>query len=144
MSNKNQDKWKFYKDKSSEWRWTRIARNGEIVGAASEGYKNWNDCFENAKRNGYSAPKRPLGAGNIWFGIAFLAIGVVYILKEQDYLVATGSFAIGLSSVLSSKEVSKMLKLTPENPLAWNKVAAYLLSLVAILFFGIKLWNIIF
>ncbi len=36
----NKDKWEFYQDSSSEWRWRRIASNGKIVGASSQGYKN--------------------------------------------------------------------------------------------------------
>lgn len=47
------DKWEFYKDKSNQWRWRRIAPNGRIVGASSEGYKNKADCVANAIRNGY-------------------------------------------------------------------------------------------
>ncbi len=47
------DKWTFYKDNKNEWRWKRVASNGRIVGAASEGYKNRLDCVENAKRNGF-------------------------------------------------------------------------------------------
>jgi uncharacterized protein YegP (UPF0339 family) len=42
----------FYQDKSSEWRWRRTASNGEIVGAASEGYVNRSDCEANAHRDG--------------------------------------------------------------------------------------------
>ena len=48
------DKWTFYKDKKQEWRWKRVASNGSIVGAASEGYKNRLDCLDNANRNGFS------------------------------------------------------------------------------------------
>ena len=33
-----------------EWRWTRFAPNGEIVGASTEGYKRKRDCLANAKR----------------------------------------------------------------------------------------------
>ncbi len=47
------DKWEFYKDARGEWRWRRIAPNGRIVGASSEGYKNKHDCIENARRHGY-------------------------------------------------------------------------------------------
>lgn len=47
------DSWRIYKDKRKEWRWTRIASNGRIVGASTEGYKNRTDCIENATRNGY-------------------------------------------------------------------------------------------
>jgi len=49
----NLDKWEFYKDSKEEWRWRRIASNGKIVGASTEGYKNKQNCINNAKRNGY-------------------------------------------------------------------------------------------
>ncbi|EIA15711.1 DUF1508 domain-containing protein [Clostridium perfringens] len=48
----NNDKWQIYKDLTGEWRWRRIASNGRIVGASSQGYVNKSDCIENAKRNG--------------------------------------------------------------------------------------------
>ena len=47
------DKWEFYKDSKNEWRWKRIAPNGKIVGASTEGYKNKSDCEANARRNGW-------------------------------------------------------------------------------------------
>ena len=47
------DKWEFYKDSTGEWRWRRIAANGRIVRASSQGYKNKSDCIANARRNGY-------------------------------------------------------------------------------------------
>jgi len=47
------DKWEFYTDDKGAWRWRRIASNGRVVGASSEGYRNRADCIENAKRNGY-------------------------------------------------------------------------------------------
>lgn len=47
------DKWEFYLDASSKWRWRRIASNGKIVGAASEGFSSRQACVENARRNGY-------------------------------------------------------------------------------------------
>jgi len=46
------DKCEIYKDSKNEWRWRKIAPNGKIVGASSEGYKNKADCIANAKRNG--------------------------------------------------------------------------------------------
>lgn len=49
----DQDKWEFYKDAQGEWRWRRIASNGRVVGASSQGYKNQADCIDNARRNGY-------------------------------------------------------------------------------------------
>lgn len=48
----NGDKWEIYKDNAGEWRWRRTASNGNIVGAAAEGYVNKSDCVANAKRNG--------------------------------------------------------------------------------------------
>lgn len=47
------DKWEFYQDTKREWRWRRIASNGKIVGASSQGYVNRADCVANAQRNGY-------------------------------------------------------------------------------------------
>jgi uncharacterized protein YegP (UPF0339 family) len=54
--NGKEDKWLFYKSTSGDWRWKRIAPNGEVVGASTEGYKNRKDCVANAERNGYTAP----------------------------------------------------------------------------------------
>ncbi|PWD70110.1 MULTISPECIES: YegP family protein [Enterobacterales] len=48
------DKWEIYKDNAGEWRWRRTASNGNIVGAATQGYVNRVDCVANAKRNGYT------------------------------------------------------------------------------------------
>jgi len=47
------DKWEFYKDTQDQWRWRRTASNGNIVGAATEGYVNKADCEGNARRNGW-------------------------------------------------------------------------------------------
>lgn len=47
------DKWKFYADKKGEWKWTRKAGNGEVIGIAHEGYKNIIDCMANAILSGY-------------------------------------------------------------------------------------------
>ena len=44
------DKWEFYTDKRGEQRWGRKAGNGNIIGAASEGYKSKSDCEANMKR----------------------------------------------------------------------------------------------
>jgi uncharacterized protein YegP (UPF0339 family) len=40
-----------FKDKRGEFRWRRVASNGEIVGASSEGYKAKKDCEANANRD---------------------------------------------------------------------------------------------
>ena len=47
------DKFEVYQDKRGEWRWRRLASNGKIVGAASEGYKAKKDAEANAERQGY-------------------------------------------------------------------------------------------
>jgi len=47
------DRWVFYQDAKGKWRWRRIAPNGNIVGAAAEGYVNKTDCEANARRNGW-------------------------------------------------------------------------------------------
>jgi outer membrane protein OmpA-like peptidoglycan-associated protein/uncharacterized protein YegP (UPF0339 family) len=48
------DSWEFYKDSEEKWRWRRTAQNGNIVGAATQGYANKNDCEGNATRNGWN------------------------------------------------------------------------------------------
>ena len=42
------DKWEFYKDAEEHWRWRRTSPNGNIIGAATEGYTNKADCRGNA------------------------------------------------------------------------------------------------
>lgn len=49
--NSNGDLWEIYQA-ADGWRWRRTARNGNIVGAATQGYSNKSDCIENARRNG--------------------------------------------------------------------------------------------
>lgn len=48
------DTWQFYRDNQGYWRWRRVASNGRIVGAASEGYVNRSDAESNARRNGWN------------------------------------------------------------------------------------------
>ena len=47
----NGDKWEIYQA-ADGWRWRRTARNGQIVGAATQGYTNKADCIANAQRSG--------------------------------------------------------------------------------------------
>jgi len=47
------DKWEFYKDTESKWRWRRKAGNGRIVAASKQGYPYKDNCIDNAKRSGY-------------------------------------------------------------------------------------------
>jgi uncharacterized protein YegP (UPF0339 family) len=49
----NNHKWEFYTDKAGKFRWRRIASNGNIIGASSQGYASAKDAKENARLNGY-------------------------------------------------------------------------------------------
>jgi uncharacterized protein YegP (UPF0339 family) len=42
------DKVYVYKDAADEWRWRRVATNGNIVSTSGEGYKNNSDCQDMA------------------------------------------------------------------------------------------------
>lgn len=44
------DKFEVYQDKKGEYRWRRTATNGQIVGAACEGYVKKSDCEANMNR----------------------------------------------------------------------------------------------
>ncbi len=48
------DKWLIYRDANGEWRWTRTAPNGKVVGASTESYVNKTNCLANARRHGYT------------------------------------------------------------------------------------------
>ncbi|CCQ72232.1 DUF1508 domain-containing protein [Magnetospira sp. QH-2] len=60
------DKWEFYQDKKEEWRWRRTASNGNIVGAACEGYVKKSDCQANAERHGLDGNPKGYGARDKW------------------------------------------------------------------------------
>lgn len=60
------DSWEFYEDKKGEWRWRRTATNGNVVGAASEGYKAKADAVKNAERYGYNGKFNPDGKWEIY------------------------------------------------------------------------------
>lgn len=47
----NGDLWEI-KPSAGQWRWTRTASNGRVVGASTEAYVNRSDCIANARRNG--------------------------------------------------------------------------------------------
>ena len=51
------DNFELYKDKKGEWRWRRMATNGRVVGASSEGYKAKRDAEANMQR-GYKESDR--------------------------------------------------------------------------------------
>lgn len=40
----------FYKDKSGQWRWERVASNGKIVGASTEAFKKRSAAVANYQR----------------------------------------------------------------------------------------------
>lgn len=48
------DTWEFYTDKAGEHRWHRRAKNGELVGSATEGYSSKAARTDNAARTGYA------------------------------------------------------------------------------------------
>ena len=50
---KRKDRFEFYKDTASKWRWRRFAPNGEQVGKSSQGYTTKWNCKQNAIRNGF-------------------------------------------------------------------------------------------
>lgn len=45
------DKITVYRDKGREWRWRRTSKNGQIVGASHESFKNFADCQANLNRS---------------------------------------------------------------------------------------------
>lgn len=51
--NKPTDQWEFYVDEANERRWRHTTENNLIIGAATEGFKNRRDVWENARFNGY-------------------------------------------------------------------------------------------
>lgn len=60
------DTWEFYKDKADEHRWRCTASNGNIIGAACEGYSQKSSCTANAERHGYNGNPNGLGAKDTW------------------------------------------------------------------------------
>lgn len=60
------DKWEVYEDKRGEFRWRRSAKNGNIVGASTEGYVNRASCNANADRHGRNGNPKGLGANDKW------------------------------------------------------------------------------
>lgn len=56
-----EDKWEIYQDHKNEWRWRRIAANGNIVGASTEGYNEQADCEANANHYGFKGEFKPAG-----------------------------------------------------------------------------------
>jgi len=60
------DSWEFYKDKKGEHRWRRTASNGNIVGAATEGYSSKSLAEANAERHGFNGNPGKKGADDKW------------------------------------------------------------------------------
>lgn len=53
MTTHNYD-WEFYQDAENNWRWRTTAQNGQITGAASEGFSNKESAERNASLVGYN------------------------------------------------------------------------------------------
>ena len=60
------DTWEFYEDKAGEHRWRCKSSNGNIIGAASEGYTQKASCVANAERHGYNGNPKGLGGKDKW------------------------------------------------------------------------------
>ena len=65
MAGKN-DRWEIYKDKRGEFRWRRVATNGNIVGASCEGYRNKANAKSNAQRHGMNGNPDHVGGRDRW------------------------------------------------------------------------------
>jgi len=48
--NERPDKVVTYQDNAGEWRWKRVAPNGETIADSSEGYKDMDYCVQQAVR----------------------------------------------------------------------------------------------
>lgn len=59
------DKWEFY-EAGDGWRWRRTSPNGNIVGAASEGYNKKSDAEKNAQRHGMQGNPENYGEKDKW------------------------------------------------------------------------------
>lgn len=60
------DRWEFYQDKRGEYRWRRVAANGNIVGASCEEYRNKVHAKSNAQRHGMNGNPDRLGTRDNW------------------------------------------------------------------------------
>lgn len=60
------DKWEIYQDKKGEYRWRCTAKNGNRVGASTEGYSKKIDCIANAQRHGMDGNPKGLGGKDKW------------------------------------------------------------------------------
>lgn len=45
--------WRFYLDKSRQWRWQHLAFNRDVVAESSKGYTEYAACVEDAQAHGY-------------------------------------------------------------------------------------------
>ena len=54
-TDKRGDHWEIYQGKDG-WRWRRTAKNGNIVGASTQGYSHKSDCIANADMIGVVEP----------------------------------------------------------------------------------------
>lgn len=54
----SRDKTIIFQDKAGEWRWKRVAGNGEIIATSGEGYTRLSDA-ERAASRAFMAPDGP-------------------------------------------------------------------------------------
>lgn len=86
------DKWELYEDKKGEHRWRRTATNGNIVGAACEGYTQKKNCEANAERHGMNGNPNGYGKNDKW---------EIYTDAKDEYRwrrTATNGEIVGASS----------------------------------------------
>ena len=55
------DNWEFYQDHQLRWRWRRRDARQRLISASRHGYKDYLDCIDNARRNGFSEYIRTRG-----------------------------------------------------------------------------------
>jgi hypothetical protein len=45
--------WRFYLDPHQLWRWQQLLMSSDVVAASAKGFKEYQDCVENAQVQGY-------------------------------------------------------------------------------------------
>jgi len=46
--------WRFYLDQHRLWRWQQLGFSSDVVAASLKGFKEYQDCVENAESQGYN------------------------------------------------------------------------------------------
>jgi hypothetical protein len=45
--------WRFYVDSEQLWRWQQLRFNTEVAAESAQGFKEYQDCVDNAQARGY-------------------------------------------------------------------------------------------